>query len=149
MEPSDQELPPRHRSHGCLWGCFWVVLLLVLAVGGTIGFTAWNLYQGFRNDPQLQVILDIAQKDDRVHAEFGGKVYVMEVERKSFPLPKHEGRATTYRLVLIGRSGKGELNVRLETRSGRTKTVMMILTAPDGRTRALLGKVPEQPLPSI
>jgi len=149
MEPSEQDLPPRRRSHGCLWGCFWVVLFFVLAVGGTIGYTAWTLYQGFHNDPRLQAILTVVHDNERVRAEFGGEAYVMEVDRKSFPLPKHEGRATTYRLVLIGRSGKGELNVRLETRSNHTKTVTMILTAPDGRTRALVGKVPEKPLPSI
>ena len=149
MEPSDQELPPRRRSHGCLWGCFWVALLFVLVVGCTFGFTAWNIYQGFRNDPQLLAILDVTRNNGTVRAEFGGTAYVMEVERKSFPLPKHAGRATTYRLVLIGRSGRGELNARLETRTGRTKTVTMILTGPDGQTHALLGKVPQKPLPSI
>ena len=142
MEPSEQGLPPRRRSHGCLWGCFWVVLFFVLAVGGTIGYTAWTLYQGFQNDPRLQAILTVVHDNEQVRAEFGGEVYVMEVDRKSFPLPKHEGRATTYRLVLIGRSGRGELNVRLETRASHTKTVTMILTAPDGHTSALVGKMP-------
>ena len=149
MDPSSEDLPQRRRSHGCLWGCLGVVLFFIVAVGGTVGYMAWNLYQGFGDDPHLQAILVIAHNSEMVRDEFGGKVFVTEVDRNSFPLPRHDGHATTYRLVLIGRNGQGELNARLETKAGQTKTLTIILTCPDGRTRALVGKEPQGPLSSI
>ncbi|MBU6297701.1 MAG: hypothetical protein KGJ79_04850 [Alphaproteobacteria bacterium] len=144
-EPNYEGHPP-HRF-GCLKGCLTAVLLGILVAGGLIGFLSWKIYRGFEGDHHLQTILNIANNDGRVRAELGGTFYVMEIERQTFPYGK--GRAIAYQLMLVGPNGKGELDVRLEPKDGRTVIVSMILTGPDRRPIAIIGKGPQSLLQTI
>ena len=146
MHQSYDEHRPPHRF-GCLKGCLTAILLAVLVVGGLIGFMSWNIYRGFEGDHHLQTILSIARNNGRVRAELGGTFYVMEIERQTFPTGK--GRAATYQLTLVGPNGKGELDVRMEPRAGRMTIVSMILTGPDRRPIAIIGKGPRSLLQTI
>jgi len=130
---AQNESAPRRRRSGCLRGCLVVVIVLLLAVGGTIGYVAWNIYAAFQNEPRLQAILQSVHNDARAQAVLGEHYAMMEVEHRSFPMNTGDAFAETYRLVIIGGTGKSFLDVRLEPGRGGMKLVSMVLTAPDGR----------------
>ena len=121
---------PRRRS-GCLWGCLAAVLLVLLAAGGTAGYVAWTMYSAIHSDPRLQAILETVRGNAQARAVLGEHYTMMEVEHRSFPAGKK--MAETYRLVIVGGTGKSFLDVRLEPGPGGMKLVSMVLTGPDGQ----------------
>ena len=141
MDEFDEHEPPPRRSWGCLKGCLGAVLLVVLFAGAAIGFTAWRIYESFRDDPELTAIVDVARADARVNTALGGRFTVMEIEHRSFPL-KSGKQAQAYRLVLIGANGQSTLDVRLEPAGGGPRIATMTLTGPDGHTVWLKGGAP-------
>ena len=130
---SDEETSahPRRRF-GCLWGCLIIALLLFLVTGGTIGYVAWNMYQAIHSEPRLQAIFATVDSNPRAQQVLGGHYTMMEVEHRTFPATGRRGITETYRLVLIGGTGKSYLDARLEPGRGGMKLVSMILTGPAG-----------------
>jgi len=128
----ETSVQPRRRS-GCLRGCLIVVVLLLLAVGGTIGYVAWNMYGVIHSDARLQAILQTVRGDGRAQAVLGSHYAMMEVEHQTFPAKTGNRLAEAYELVLIGGTGKSFLDVRLEPGAGGMKLVSMVLTGPEGQ----------------
>jgi hypothetical protein len=130
---SDEEASAQpRRRFGCLWGCLIIALLLFLATGGTIGYVAWNMYQAIHSEPRLQAILQTVHGNAHAQTVLGNHYTMMEVEHRSFPVTGRRGMAETYKLVLIGSTGKSFLDVRLEPGHGGMKLVSMVLTGPHG-----------------
>ena len=141
MEPSYQDEPaPRRRSHGCLWGCLGLFLIVLLVSGGVIGYSAWVLHKAFVNDARLQTIMAIVHNDHRAEAVLGRNIIFTKVDSHTFMRPKGAGNTSYYMLRLIGTNGTGVLKVNLELSHGKTKVVLMILTGSDGHPHMLVGK---------
>ena len=146
MNPSYDQAPPRRRSGGCLWGCLAVVLIVVLGIGGVVGYSAWTLHRGFENDSRIQTIMAIVQSDARAAAVLGRNIKIVEVESHTFAMTTQAGKTASYTLRLVGSSGEGVLEVNLDLNCRKTKVTLMILTGSDGHPHTLVGKEPESPM---
>src|SRR6185312_13836505 len=65
-----QQQAPR-RSNGCLWGCLAVLAFIFLPLIAAGGYGAWFLYQGFRHDPVLCTVTELARRDGLAHQILG------------------------------------------------------------------------------
>ena len=147
MEPSYQDASPQHRrSHGCLWGCLGLVLVVLLVSGAVVGYSAWILHKAFLNDARLQTIMAIDHNDTRAEAVLGRNIIFTNVDSHTFDKPKGAGKTAFYMLRLIGTNGTGVLKVNLDLSHGKTKVTLMVLTGSDGHPHTLVGKEPENPL---
>jgi len=145
MDPSVEEVPPRRRS-GCLWGCLALALIVVVGIGGILGYSAWFLHKSFDNDSRLQTIMAIVDNDARAEAVLGHNIHIVEVESRTFAMGTGIGKSASYTLRLVGSDGEGVLKVDLDLSGGRTKVILMVLTGTDGHPHTLVGKEPESPL---
>ena len=145
MDPSVEEVPPRRRS-GCLWGCLAVVLIIVVGIGGIVGYGTWVLHRTVDNDPRLQAIIAIVRDDSRAAAVLGRNIKIVEVESHAFAMTTETGKTASYTLRLIGSDGEGVLKVDLDLNGGKTKVILMVLTGTDGHPHTLVGKEPESPM---
>jgi hypothetical protein len=146
MEPSVGKTPPRRGSGGCLWGCLGLVLIVVVGLGGVVGYSAWFLHKGFENDARLQTIMAIVRDDPRAVAVLGRNIHIVGVESHTFIMATGAGKTASYTLRLVGSDGEGVLKVDLDLNHGKTKVTLMILTGADGYPHTLVGKEPESPL---
>lgn len=147
MNPPYEECPPpRRRSGGCLWGCLGLVLIVVVGLGGIVGYSAWFLHKGFENDSRLQTIMAIVRHDVRAEAVLGRNIHIAGVESHTFMMETGAGKSASYTLRLIGTDGEGVLKVDLDLNGGKTKVTLMVLTGADGHPHTLVGKEPESPL---
>jgi hypothetical protein len=146
MDQSYQDAPPRRRSHGCLWGCLGLVLIVLLVSGAVVGYSAWVLHKAFESDARLQTIMAIVHNDSRAETVLGRSIIFTKVDSHTFVRPKGAGKTAFYMLRLIGTNGTGVLKVNLDLSRGKTKVILMILTGSDGHPHTLVGKEPENPL---
>ncbi|MDE2133347.1 MAG: hypothetical protein KGM97_01460 [Alphaproteobacteria bacterium] len=148
MEPPFEQgpLPSRRNSHGCLWGCLGLVLILVVGFGGLFGYSAWFLHRGFEQDGRLQTIMAIVRQDPRAEAILGRNIKIMEVESHTFEMGTGVGKTASYTLRLVGSGGEGDLKVDLDLNGGKTKVTLMVLTGTDGRPHTLVGREPDNPM---
>jgi hypothetical protein len=147
MEPSYEEAqPPRRRSGGCLWGCLAVALIVLLGIGGVVGYSAWILHRGFDNDSRIQTIMAIVRHDARAETVLGRNIRIIEVESHTFAMTTEAGKTASYTMRLIGSEGEGVLEVNLDLNGDKAKVTLMILTGSDGHPHTLVGKEPESPL---
>jgi hypothetical protein len=145
MDPSVEEVPPRRRS-GCLWGCLALVLIIVVGIGGIVGYGTWVLHQTVDNDPRLQTIMAFVHGDARAAAVLGRNIKIVELESRTFAVTTETGKTASYTLRLIGSDGEGVLKVDLDLNGGKTKVILMVLTGTDGHPHTLVGKEPESPM---
>ena len=147
LAPSSAPPPtysPR-RSHGCLWGCLILVLILVIPPMLIGGYGAWFLWDGFRRDPVLRVVGEMVRRDGMAQQVLGTGAVVTGVEGNFFSwMPG--GSSHDYVVALEGPKGQGHLAVTSH-QSGYDgpKLDSAILTGPDGRRYDLLK---HQALPS-
>ena len=146
MEPSVGKTPPRRGSGGCLWGCLGLVLIVVVGLGGVVGYSAWFLHKGFENDARLQTIMAIVRDDPRAVAVLGRNIHIVGVESHTFIMATGAGKTASYTLRLVGSSGEGVLEVNLDLNGRNPKVTSMVLTGADGHPHTLVGKGPESPL---
>ena len=146
MNPSYEEAPPRRRRSGCLWGCLALVLIIVVGIGGFIGYGTWVLHRTIDNDSRLQTIMAIVRDDSRAAAVLGRNIKIVEVESHTFAMTTETGKTASYTLRLIGSDGEGVLKVDLDLNGGKTKVILMVLTGTDGHPHTLVGKEPESPM---
>jgi hypothetical protein len=133
-QTQDQPLPPPRRSHGCLWGCLGVILLAVLLGGGSLLWTGWWVYEGFKPDPAMERVLTAVRTNPTAHDVLGDNIKVLDVQSERFTamFGVHREKSATYTAELEGSKGRGQLHVTLHATGGTMKVVTMILTGPDG-----------------
>ena len=146
MNPSYDQAPPPRRRSGCLWGCLGLLLIIVIGIGGVIGYSAWFLHKNFDNDYRIQTIMAIVRNDSRAAAVLGRNITIMEVESHTFAMTTEAGKTASYTLHLIGSNGEGVLKVDLDLNGKKAKVTLMVLTGSDGHPHTLVGKEPESPL---
>lgn len=139
LPPSEPSFsyPPR-RGRGCLWGC--LILLLILALPPVLigGYGAWFLWDGYRRDPVLRVVGELAREDGMARQVLGPGAVVTGVEGNMFSwMPGRSSHA--YEVTLQGPKGDGHLAVtsHQEGLAGWTLD-SALLTGPDGRRYDLL-----------
>jgi len=125
-----------------------LVLIVVVGLGGIVGYSAWFLHKTFVTDTRLQTIMAVVNRDSRVEAVLGRDIVFTKVESHTFAKNKKTGAGKTasYTLRLIGTGGEGVLKVDLDLSHGKTKVILMVLTGSDGHPHTLVGKEPESPL---
>ena len=128
----------RPRSHGCLWGCLAIVLILALPPLLAGGYGAWFLWQGFRRDPVTRTITELVRRDGLAHQVLGDDVHVVGIEGNAFSYAPGMGSHSGYAMRLEGSRGEGTLEVEAETRGGRVNVTSMILTTANGGRYDLL-----------
>lgn len=128
----------RPRSHGCLWGCLAVLLVIFLPVVLAGSYGAWFLWQGFRNDPVMRTVSELVRHDGLAHQVLGDDVHVTGMEGNVFSYAPGLGSRSAYELRLSGRKGDGILEVEADTDRGHVTVRSMILTASDGGRYDLL-----------
>ena len=143
MEPSYQEDRPARRRSTCLWGCLGFVLIVVVGLGGVVGYSAWYLHKTFVNDTRLQTIMAIVSRDARAQAVLGRNIMFTKVDSHTFVKSKGAGKTASYTLRLIGSNGEGVLKADFDLRGGKTTVTSMVLTGTDGHPHTLVGKEPE------
>lgn len=126
------------RTHGCLWGCLGVLLLLFLPVLLAGGYGTWFLWQGFRHDPVLRTVAGLVRSDGLAHQLLGNDVHVAGVYGNAFSYMPGLGTHSDYQVRLEGSKGEGMLEVESETRRGQVDVTAMILTTSDGGRYDLL-----------
>jgi hypothetical protein len=136
--------PPR-RSHGCLWGCLILILILALPPALIGGYGAWFLWQGYRRDPVLRVAGELVRQDGMAQQVLGSGATVTGVEGNFFSwMPGQTNHS--YVVSLEGPKGEGRLAVLWHQAGMESpKLDTAILTGPDGRRYDLLK---HQQLPS-
>jgi hypothetical protein len=128
----------RPRSHGCLWGCLALLMLLFLPVLLAGGYGTWFLWQGFRTDPVLRTVVQLVRRDGLAHQMLGENVHVAGVYGNAFSYVPGMGGHSDYEVRLEGSKGQGTLEVEAETRRGRINVTAMVLTMSDGGRYDLL-----------
>jgi hypothetical protein len=128
----------RPRSHGCFWGCFAIVLILLLPAILAGGYGTWFLWQGFRHDPVMRAVTELVRHDGLAHQVLGDNVHVAGMSGNAFSYVPGMGSRSEYEVRLEGSKGEGMLEVEAETRHGRVDVTTMILTAGDGGRYDLL-----------
>ena len=125
-----QEMP--RRSNGCLWGCLAVLAFIFLPVLLAGGYGAWFLWQGFRQDPVLRVVSELARHDGLAHQVLGDDIHVTGVEGNAFFFVPGLGARSEYEVTLTGDKASGTLDVEASNSHGRVEVRSMILTLPNG-----------------
>jgi hypothetical protein len=137
--------PPPRRSNGCLWGCLAVLAVIFLPMMLAGGYGAWFLYQGFRHDPVLRIVAELARHDGLAHQMLGDDIHVTGVEGNAFSYVPGLGAHTDYEVTLAGDKASGTLDVVANTAHGRVEIKSMILTLPNGGRYDLLRNIVLQP----
>jgi hypothetical protein len=146
--PAPSSAPPPYyaprRSHGCLWGCLIVLLIVALPPMLLGGYGAWFFWQGFHRDPVLRVVSEMVRKDGMAQEVLGPDAQVVGVESSvSSWMPG--GSSDTYDVTLEGPKGEGHLAIIAHHGAfHRPRLDSAILTGPDGHRYDLLK---HQPLP--
>lgn len=109
--------PPR-RSHGCLWGCLAIVLLLFLPVLLAGGYGTWFLWQGFRHDPVLRTVQTLVSHDGLAHQVLGEDIHVVGMYGNAFSYTPGLGGHSDYEVRLQGSKAQGALEVEAYTHRG-------------------------------
>ncbi|HUO02735.1 MAG TPA: cytochrome c oxidase assembly factor Coa1 family protein [Rhizomicrobium sp.] len=126
------------RSHGCLWGCLAIVVILFLPVLLAGGYGTWFLWQGFRHDPVMRTVTELVRRDGLAHQVLGDNVRIMGISGNVFSYVPGMGSHSAYDVRLEGSKAEGALEVEAETHGGRVNVTTMILTGPDGGRYDLL-----------
>jgi hypothetical protein len=129
------------RSNGCLWGCLAVVAFIFLPLIAAGGYGAWFLYQGFRHDPALRTVAELARRDGLAHQVLGDDIRVTGVEGNAFSYAPGLGARTDYEVTLSGDKASGTLDVEADNSHGHVDIKSMILTTPDGGRYDLLHNI--------
>jgi hypothetical protein len=145
--------PPnsQRRGNGCLWGCLIVLLIFMLPVILTGGYTAWFLTNGYKSNPVLRVAGELVREDGMAQQVLGRGATITGVEGNYFSWMPGVSRGG-YEMTLEGPKGEGHLSV---TAHNGTQLDSAILTGPDGRRydlmkhQALPGNDGERPDTSI
>ena len=142
--PNYQSHVPQKRGNGCLWGCLFLLLIVLLPPVLLGGYGAWFLYDGYRRNPVLRMAGELVREDGLARQVLGPGATVAGLEGNVFSLVP--GRGTdTYQVLLEGPKGEGHLAVTAHHSTfGEPSLDRAILTGPDGRRYDLLK---HQPLP--
>ncbi|MDE2182866.1 MAG: hypothetical protein KGJ78_07575 [Alphaproteobacteria bacterium] len=146
MDQPDLDEQPRPRSHGCLWGCLGLFLVVALIIGGVFGYGTWYLYQGFEKDSRIAAIMQVVRTDARAEAVLGRNIHIVEIESHTFHYSSGAENDADYTLRLVGSDGEGKLTAHLDLNGRKPRIVVMVLTGKDGHPHALVGKAPESPM---
>ena len=134
--------PPRpipvRRSHGCLWGCLGVFLIVALPIVIAGVYGTWFLYDGFRRDPVMKVVGELVRRDSTVHEVLGNPVQITGVQANVFSWSADRGATSSYVITLSGPKGQGRLAVTAHARQPGTPLDKAILTGPAGSQYDLL-----------
>jgi hypothetical protein len=84
MTPMTMTQQAPRRSNGCLWGCLAVLAIIFLPLIAAGGYGAWFLYQGFRHDPVLRTVAELARRDGLAHQVLGDGIHITGVEGNAF-----------------------------------------------------------------
>lgn len=144
----DQAAPPR-RSHGCLWGCLALPLLLVAGGGGAIWWGQWYFAQGIKADPSLQTAMNVVRVSGTARDVLGDNIQIESVESEHFVSTLGKGKTATYTATLRGTKGEAILHVTLHSDGTGMKIVSIILTAADGTRYNLTRDTQTPPQKSI
>jgi hypothetical protein len=131
----------RPRSHGCLWGCLAVLLVIFLPVVLAGSYGAWSLWQGFRGDPVMRTVSELVRRDGLAHQVLGDDVHIAGMDGNIFSYAPGLGSRSVYELRLSGRKGDGTLEVEADTNRGHVTVRSMTLTASGGGRYDLLHNV--------
>lgn len=125
-------LPPR-RSHGCLWGCLGIIVILCLP-GAIAG---WFFWQGYRHDPALQAAVELVRRDGIARQVLGRNIHMtgLAASASTFFGLSQENDAV---IDLEGSLGQGTLEVRSHATQGGFKIDSLYLSGPDGRRYNLM-----------
>jgi hypothetical protein len=134
---SDAYYPPR-RSHGCLWGCLGLAVILLLPFLLLGGFGSWFLSGDYRDDPALRAAAAIAGHSLAVQRLLGADARVTGVEGNAFSFASGLGSRHAALLRLEGSRGSGTLTVTSHKENGQAKIDSLILTGPDEQRYDLL-----------
>ena len=124
--------PPPRRTHGCLWGCLGVLVLVALIGGGAFVWSGWYIFEGYKNDPALQVAITAVESDRTARDVLGSDIKVTGMKSEIFTDTMTSGRSATYSVDLKGSKAEGKLHVTLHSQGEGMKIVAMVLTGPDG-----------------
>ncbi|MBV9548167.1 MAG: hypothetical protein JO256_00660 [Alphaproteobacteria bacterium] len=128
----------RPRSHGCLWGCLAVLLLLSLPVI----FAGWYGWSGFRQSPAMRAAVEMVENDALAGRVLGRPITVIGVEGHGFDFSFGRRARTSYVLHVQGPRGEGYLDVTSHVEGGRARIDTLKLTGPDGHDYDLLHHAP-------
>jgi hypothetical protein len=132
----------RPRSHGCLFGCLGVLLIVMLPVIVSWGAGAWFLWQGFRTSPAIRTAIEMTQHDGLAQRVLGQPIVITGMEGNSFSFVAGIGARSSYVLRLEGPRGIGTLAVTSHMEAARAKIETLMLTGPDGQRYDLLHHAP-------
>jgi hypothetical protein len=136
--PAPAQYYPPPKRNGCLWGCLILVLILCLPPVLLGGYGAWFLYDGYKHNPVLRVVGELARRDGMAQQVLGQGAEITGVEGNVFSWVR--GRLSNdFEVTLEGPKGEGRLAVRSHHAAfGPPVLDSAILTGPDGRRYDLL-----------
>jgi hypothetical protein len=120
-EPQRIVYVERPRSHGCLWGCMGVLLIVALPLVMMWGYGAWFLYRGFKESPMMRTAIELTQHDGLAQRVLGTPITVDGVDGNAFSFVPGVGA---------------------HTEGAKAKIDTMVLTGPDGQRYDLLHHAP-------
>lgn len=125
---------PRGTGHGCLWGCLIAAAVIIAALVGTMSYTGWWLFSGFRSDPALQAVMETVNNDRVARAVLGDNIEITSLTSSSVSSDTTTGTHAAYVAQVKGGKAEGTLAITLDKVSGRTHVTSLVLTGPDGAT---------------
>ncbi len=144
----DPAAPPR-RTHGCLWGCLALALVLLVTGGGGLYWGEWYVTQGVKADPSLQKAMNVVRSSGVARDLLGNNIQIESVDSEHFVSTLGKGKTATYTAMLKGTKGEATLHATLHSDGTGMKIVTIILTASDGSRYNITGDTETLPQKSI
>jgi hypothetical protein len=133
--------PPPHRSAGggCLWGCLFGALIAIAAVVGGYSYLHWYLFNGFKNDSTLQVVMARVNRDALARSVLGDDIAVTSLSGTSINSQLGSGTTASYVAQVKGTKAQGTISATTVTQDHNIRITALTLTGPDGHVYDLLG----------
>ena len=139
--------PPKKGRSGFLWGCLIPIIIVAALIIGGVGYVAYYMKTGFKNDPSVQTVLVSLQNNPTARVVLGEKIVITGTPAYSWN-NNNGHRTATYTLTVQGSKGQGTANAAVTITNGQTHIDILTLTGPGGQTYNLIGSGPVPPATS-
>jgi hypothetical protein len=136
--------PPKPHRSGFLWGCLTPIIIVGLLIVGGIGYVAYYMTNGYKNDPSVQSVLASVQSNPTARVVLGDNIVIVGTPGYSWAY-NNGVHTATYTLTVKGSLAQGTANAAVTIVNTQTHINILTLTGPDGKTYNLIGTGPVPP----
>ena len=133
-----EEAPRRRWGSGFIWGCLTPLLVIGFVVLCAVGYGAYYMTLGYKNDSGFQTVMATLQSNPVARAVLGDGIAVNGMPSFSFK-DDTTGHTESYTLSVQGSKASGTVHAFLIITGGQSQIKTMVLTGPNGQNYNLIG----------